>query len=228
VWMWRRAAPPIAENCQVTGRTGTYDLDLDQAANATTIALVARRMGMPDHAVTVAIEAALQESGLHNLDHGDRDSVGLFQQRPSQGWGSRTQILDTRYAATMFLRHLARVPHWATRTVDDAAQAVQRSAAPDAYTKWEAASRAVAMALTGEQSAGLGCQFPDSQPVELTAVHRHVDPARGWAISSWLVGNARRLGIRAVTFSGHRWQSTSQRWHLDAPVGSSVLVEAGP
>jgi hypothetical protein len=237
VQLWP-TAPPVQARCQVTSATGTYSLDLDQAANATTIAGVSRRMGLPDHAVTIAIEAALQESGMHNLDHGDRDSVGLFQQRPSQGWGTRAEILDMRYAARAFLRHLERVPNWDTRAVDDAAQAVQHSAAPAAYAKWEGMARATAAALTGEQAAGLGCQFPTSQQVGPSAVDaamltewgsdpldRPVETKRGWMIASWLVGNAQRLGIQTVTVSGHRWRSTSQRWELDASTGTGVRIE---
>src|SRR5215471_16534084 len=83
-----RPGPPAPE-CRVTVSDTTYRLDIDQAANAATIAGVARRDGLPNHAVTVALAAALQESNLRNLDYGDRDSVGLFQQRPSQGWGPR-------------------------------------------------------------------------------------------------------------------------------------------
>jgi hypothetical protein len=232
---------PIQARCEVTAATGTYSLDLDQAANATTIAGVSRRMGLPDHAVTIAIEAALQESGLHNLDYGDRDSVGLFQQRPSQGWGTRAEILDTRYAAHMFLLHLVRVPNWATRAVDDAAQSVQHSAAPDAYAKWESVARATAAALTGERAAGLGCQFPTPQHLGLSAVHaavrtewgtdplgRPVATKRGWMIATWLVGNARRLGIQSVTLFGQRWRSTSQHWERDASTGPGVGIEATP
>jgi hypothetical protein len=237
VQLWPSPAP-IQAQCQASGQTGTYTLDLDQAANATTIAGVARRMRLPDHAVTVAIEAALQESGLHDLDHGDRDSVGLFQQRPSQGWGTRAQILDTRYAAMRFFRRLAAVQNWATRAVADAAQSVQRSAAPDAYVKWEGMARSVAAALTGETPAGLGCQFPAPRHVGPPAVHaailtewggdpldRPVATKRGWMIASWLVGNAQRLGIRAVTVAGQRWQSTSQRWTPDTTTGSEVRIQ---
>jgi hypothetical protein len=241
VRLWPKAVPPIQARCEVTGSTGTYSLDLDQAANATTIAGVSRRMGLPDHAVTIAIEAALQESRLHNIDYGDRDSIGLFQQRPSQGWGTRDEILDTRYAARMFLVHLVRVPNWATRAVDDAAQSVQHSAAPDAYVKWESVARATAAALTGERAAGLGCQFPTPQHLAVSARHaeiltewgsdpldRAVEPKRGWMIATWLVGNAQRLGIQSVMLSGHRWRSTSQKWEPDNSAGPGVRIETSP
>src|SRR5947209_2899392 len=98
--------------CHVAIGGSSYELDLEQAANASTIAAVGKREGLPDHAVTVALAAALQESKLHNLDYGDRDSIGLFQQRPSQGWGSRIQLLTPTYAAEAFYRELRKVSRW--------------------------------------------------------------------------------------------------------------------
>ena len=144
--------------CRVAIGPSSFVLQVDQATNATTIAAVGMRLGMPDHAVTVAVATALQESGLHNLDHGDRDSLGLFQQRPSQGWGTADEILTPTYAARVFYEHLARVPGWETMAVTDAAQHVQRSGAPQAYAQWEAEARAIARATTGEVAAGLACR----------------------------------------------------------------------
>jgi hypothetical protein len=112
------------------------ELDEEQLTNATTIAQVGMELEMPDRAVVVALAAAMQESGLRNLDYGDRDSLGLFQQRPSQGWGSPEQVQDPRYAADKFYRALRRVDGWPEMRVTDAAQAVQRSAFPEAYQQW--------------------------------------------------------------------------------------------
>ncbi|MFD2121435.1 hypothetical protein ACFSNO_20395, partial [Streptomyces cirratus] len=77
---------------------GTYEMSPEQAGNAATIAAVGVAKGVPDRAVTIALATAMQESGLRNLDHGDRDSLGLFQQRPSQGWGTPQEIRDPVYA----------------------------------------------------------------------------------------------------------------------------------
>ena len=143
-------APRSRPSARASGAAGTYVLSPEQAANATTIAAVGKRLGLPDHAVSVALAASLQESGLHNLAGGDRDSIGLFQQRPSQGWGTPSQIADPTYAATAFYDHLAQVPDWASRSVTDAAQAVQHSAAPSAYATWEPEARTLAAAFTGE------------------------------------------------------------------------------
>jgi hypothetical protein len=138
---------------------GNYALDPPQAQNASIIAAVAARKSLADHAVTVALAAALQESNLANLDHGDLDSVGLFQQRPSQGWGTKTQLMDPAYAAGAFFDRLATVAGWQSLAVGDVAQAVQLSARPNAYAPWEPEARAVARALTGEIPAGLTCQL---------------------------------------------------------------------
>ena len=129
-------APPIG--CCVNAGPSMFVLDLEQAANATTIAAVGKRRGLPDHAVTIALAAALQESGLHNLDHGDRDSLGLFEPRPSQGWGTVTDIMNPRYAADAFYGRLTQISNWQTLAVTDAAQAVQRSADPNAYASGRA------------------------------------------------------------------------------------------
>src|SRR4051794_26767983 len=112
-----RHHPAPLPSCVASTGTKTYTLDIDQAANAATIAAVGKRLGLPDHAVTVALAAALQESRLRNLDYGDRDSLGLFQQRPSQGWGTETEIQTPSYAAAAFFRALARVHGWETMAI---------------------------------------------------------------------------------------------------------------
>jgi hypothetical protein len=153
---------PGGPPCLATVGTASYPLDLEQATNATTIAAVGKRMGLPDHAVTIALAAALQESKMYNLPGGDLDSVGLFQQRPSQGWGTPSQIMNPIYAASTFYNHLAKVPGWQTMAVTEAAQSVQHSAAPDAYAGWEPEARMLAQVLTGETPAGLACRFQQS------------------------------------------------------------------
>src|SRR5690242_20816690 len=106
-------------------------------ANAATIAAVGVSRKMPERAITVALATALQESKLRNLDHGDRDSLGLFQQRPSQGWGTPEQVQDPVYAAGKFYDHLVQYPGWDTGRLTEVAQGIQRSAFPGAYQKHE-------------------------------------------------------------------------------------------
>lgn len=130
------ALPTFTPECRVTAQ-GQVDMDAAQLANAATIAAVGVRRRMPERAVVVALATALQESSLENIPYGDRDSVGLFQQRPSQGWGTVSQIRDPVHASTTFYAALQRVPRWETLPLTVAAQKVQRSAFPDHYAKWE-------------------------------------------------------------------------------------------
>lgn len=137
----------------VTVVSVTMPLDDETRANARIVIDVGRALGVPDQGIVIALAAAAQESGLRNVHHGDLDSLGLFQQRPSQGWGAPDEVLDPVQAATAFyVGHgepsaggtlgLVDVPAWESLTVTQAAQAVQRSAYPDHYAKWEAQARA--------------------------------------------------------------------------------------
>jgi hypothetical protein len=124
----RAHVPAIFGETGCTARTGhsAVALDPQQAQIAATIAGVALSRRMPPRAVTVAYAAAMQESHLHNLDYGDRDSVGVFQQRPSQGWGPARKLIDPVYASTKFFKALAQVRGYQRLPVYQAAQAVQR------------------------------------------------------------------------------------------------------
>ncbi|MFF0714005.1 C40 family peptidase [Streptomyces bauhiniae] len=109
----------------------------EQVPNAKTIQATGVAMNIPARGQVVALATALQESRLRNLTYGDRDSLGLFQQRPSQGWGTANQILDPVHASTKFYEGLKKVSGWQSLSIAQAAQAVQRSGYPDAYAKWE-------------------------------------------------------------------------------------------
>ncbi|MER5790961.1 heavy metal transporter [Streptomyces sp. NPDC001980] len=158
-----------AEGCKVvSGRSDdeSYQFTPEQAVNAATIAAVGTGRGMPERAVAIALATAIQESGLLNIKHGDRDSLGLFQQRSSQGWGTPKQILDPAYAAGMFYAHLAKVRDYETLPLTVAAQRVQRSGYPEAYAKHETDATLLAAALTGQAAATLTC---DGRPAATTA-----------------------------------------------------------
>ena len=229
----------VPPGCHVSLDNQTYTMSPEQTVHATTIAAVGKRMGLPDHAVSVALAAALQESRLQNLPHGDRDSVGLFQQRPSQGWGSASQLLTPTYAAGAFYRHLARVPGWESLPVTTAAQRVQRSAAPSAYAQWEHEARAIAQAATGEIPAGLSCRV-EVGPTQASgkplrqALARELGPstldvplpdAPGWTVATWVVGHAQQFGVSQVTFAGQVWTASSGRWVASGgPVEMAVRV----
>jgi hypothetical protein len=240
VAIYKSTEKHAASSCHVNVSGTTYTLDLAQATNATTITAVGKRLGLPDHAVTVALAAAMQESKLHNLGHGDRDSLGLFQQRPSQGWGTASQVQDPVYASTAFFTHLARIDGWQNLSVTTAAQQVQHSSAPEAYAAWETEARAVARATTGEVPAGLTCRAaaPKATAVdpalratmnaELGAIDltRTLSTARGWTVASWLVAHAQRFGINAVSFDGMRWTRSAAQWSPHSPAVARVEIES--
>ncbi|WP_167131580.1 LysM peptidoglycan-binding domain-containing protein [Paramicrobacterium chengjingii] len=124
-------------------------LTAEMKTNAQTIIRVGHTLGVSDYGLVIALAAAMQESSLRNIDGGDRDSLGLFQQRSSQGWGTKEQIMNPEYAAKVFFvgvsgktRGLLDISGWKDMSVTDAAQAVQISAYPDAYAKWETSARA--------------------------------------------------------------------------------------
>jgi hypothetical protein len=125
------------------------DWTAEQVGNAAVIVAVGQRLQVPVRGQVIAVATAMQESSLINLPGGDRDSVGLFQQRPSQGWGTPAQLQDPQYTATKFYTKLLAVPGWQTMTVTAAAQAVQISAYPDAYAKWESDAVQLVGAVTG-------------------------------------------------------------------------------
>jgi cell wall-associated NlpC family hydrolase len=116
-------------------QTGAYNPD--QVAMAATIVSVGAQMGVPVRGWVIGVATAIQESSLSNPAGGDQDSIGLFQQRPSQGWGTPDQLHDPVYASGKFFAKLLTIPDWQNLPLTEAAQAVQRSAYPDAYAKWE-------------------------------------------------------------------------------------------
>ncbi len=136
----------------------SYEFTPEQAANAATISAVGTSRDLPERAVTIALATAIQESALRNISHGDRDSLGLFQQRPSQGWGTEEQIQDPVYAAGEFYDHLVKVDDYEALPLTVAAQRVQRSGYPDAYAKHEPDATLLAAALTGRAAATLTCE----------------------------------------------------------------------
>jgi hypothetical protein len=146
-----------AEGCTARVDSHTVALSTVQAENASIIAAVAERRRLPARAISIAIATAIQESKLQNLSAGDRDSIGLFQQRPSQGWGTPAQIRDPFYAAGAFYDALVQVDGYQTMSITDAAQAVQHSAFPIAYAFHELDGRTVASALSGYSPAAFSC-----------------------------------------------------------------------
>jgi hypothetical protein len=219
-----------------SGLTAGYTVVPEQADNAATIVGVGRRLGVPDRAVTIALATAVQESGLANLRGGDRDSVGLFQQRPSQGWGSVSEILDPVYATTAFYEALLKIPGWASLDVTEAAQRVQRSGYPEAYADHEPEARLMAVALLGQAPGSLTCTdlaiATPSDDIAALATRElgtarlsgTQTPEEGWAIAGWLVAHAERLALEQVSFDGRTWTAASGTWSPSGPADGRLAM----
>ena len=231
--------PPPA--CRVGNGPEALYLSTEQAANATTITAVAARMKLPHHAVTIALATVLQESKMRNLPFGDRDSVGLFQQRPSQGWGTPAQLLTPSYAAAAFYQHLEKVKGWEQLPVAEAAQDVQHSADGSGYEAWVEEARAIARALTAEVTGQFSCRFSSGArpaPARLTTLaatelgHGKLSgtasAADNWLVAQWLVGHAFQLGIKTVTVDGYRWRREDFGWKRDSTAGGRPAYVLSP
>jgi hypothetical protein len=226
--LWRFLSPALVdERCSVRQASGLpVEFGSDQMAGAATISAIAVRRGIPERAAVIAVATALQESKLRNLEGGDRDSLGLFQQRPSQGWGTKAQILDPVFATQSFYTHLVKVRGWQTLPLTKAAQAVQRSAFPDAYARHEPVATELAKGLTGAAPATITCLLEaptTSRPAADVAsdlrtqlgVTARSDGARvivsaqtqalAWAAGAWGVAHADEAGALSVTVHDQAW-----------------------
>jgi hypothetical protein len=238
-WITDKLPIPQAASCDISN--SPYTLSTEQAGNAATISAIATARKLPTRAVTIALAAALQESKLINIEYGDRDSIGLFQQRPSQGWGSQGQIMDPRYSAAKFFDALTKVKGWQTMQLATAAQAVQNSGHPAAYQRWEGQATTLAKAFTGAEPALVSCSFPEPTvaatpakvmqllDLELPATQLSATAQIGelqadtpWATAGWLVAKADRLGIDAVALDGRRW-TRADGWRLDSSVAGDRI-----
>jgi hypothetical protein len=170
VLVYRGVGPlPDPEGCQADVGGVAVAISTEQAENASLIAAIGVRRGLPARAVSIALATAFQESKLRNLTSGDRDSLGIFQQRPSMGWGTAAQIHDPYYAINKFYDELQKVPDYQTMRITVAAQKVQRSGFPEAYAEHAPDARTLASALTGYSPATFTCVVHSpsrfSQPV---------------------------------------------------------------
>ncbi len=159
------STPEIGTGCLVRGAGFDVPLSTGQAGIASTIAGVASFRAMPVRAVTIAYATALQESDLENLPYGDRDSVGVFQQRPSQGWGTREELLNPVYATTRFFAALAAIPGYQRLPIYQAAQDVQRSADGSAYEPVRRPGRRPWPRVRGLAGQIVWCWYGDTAPI---------------------------------------------------------------
>lgn len=231
----------VSVGCDANVAGTGHSLDPTQAGNAATISAVAVGRGLPARATSIALATAYQESKLRNLDHGDTagpDSRGLFQQRPSQGWGTQAQTMDPVHATGAFLSELVKFDYL-HMTVTAAAQKVQRSAFPDAYADHESMGRAYASALTGQSHAALTCTLRRSTAAGSTAsvvsdIRREYgagtfspaagdavvtvpveDETHGWALAQWAVAHAQAHQSLRVSYAGQSWTRSAGAWEQD-------------
>jgi hypothetical protein len=233
-----RGAGPLPDppGCTATVGDRMVELQPDQAANAALIAAIATRRGLPARAASIALATAYQESKIRNLTHGDRDSIGIFQQRPSQGWGTAKQISDEYYTINTFYDALQKIDGYQSMRITEAAQKVQRSGYPEAYEAHAPDARALASALTGYSPGGAftcvvkqptGHGTASAAMALLTKAFGDLDMVRtgarqdfsvtvpsgtdgrrvGWSVAAYLLANADRLQIDEVSFDGRTWRS---------------------
>lgn len=216
--------------CMAGQGSQQLQLSVSQAGIAATIAGVASRDGLPTRAVAIAYATALQESKLANLHYGTMDSVGVFQQRPSEGWGTASEIENPVYATSRFFAALVQVPRYRHLPIDQAAQDVQHSADGSAYEQYAGVGTSLARAFTGTQPHAVWCSYgsPIGRP-RLAAAKRGLatafgqlggrvtgDPAavvkvydsrEGWSVAAWLVSHAADYGISDVRYAGYEWRA---------------------
>lgn len=207
--------PFLTDSCLVAAEGHQVTLKPDQITNAATITAVAVQRKLPERAVTIALATALQESKLRNLPNGDRDSVGLFQQRPSQGWGDPEQLQNPRYAAGKFYDHLVKVDDWQTMRLTDAAQAVQLSGHPELYQQWESDSQAMAAAFLGRVDGAVTCQL--REPVALTGTSAAAQIAAELKNDYGLAVSSDESGTRASRQSDESPDGPTLRVTVNAP-----------
>lgn len=240
---------PGQQRCVATANNKSAVVDLEQAHFASIIAGVAVRRGLPPRAASIALATAYQETGIRNLDYGDRDSVGLFQQRPSQGWGTKKQLMDPDYAAGKFYDALVKINDWQTDDINDVAQKVQRSGHPEAYSDHETDARVLASALTGQSPAGFSCldrsgtagdtkglrsslrqtfgNVDDSADGSMITI-RAGSTRRAWAYAHYAVANASLYGVTTVKIKNRSWQTQDFNlpdWQEASPTLQSERVE---
>ena len=240
--------------CAVSAGPQQVQLTVSQAAIASTIAGVAARRDLPVKALTIAYATALQESKLTDLNYGDRDSVGVFQQRPSEGWGTTKEIENPVYASGRFFAALAAVPRYQHMPVYKAAQDVQHSADGSAYGQYATVGGQLADAFYGTTPHAMWCHYNGrTGKAKLTAAAQAMaaifgplgttpagDPTlsvrvprarEGWAIAGWLITHAQSYGISNVRYRGYEWlrgHGTSKWVHRPAgsrtPAGPDAVV----
>jgi hypothetical protein len=224
----------VSERCTAVVDSQSSELATDQAVNASLITAVAVQRGLPPRAASIALATAMQESKLRNIGHGDQagpDSRGLFQQRPSQGWGTEAQVMDPYYAANAFYDALEKIPDYESLEITDAAQRVQRSAYPRAYAEHEGMGRSFASGFTGQTPGAVQCILraplnagdPAALASELELAYGTLGTAtegqsllveasgsQAWSLAQWAVANAKDFEVTQVDVEGQSWNRNAK------------------
>ena len=241
---------PGQQRCVATADDQSVTLDLEQAHYTSIVVGLSVKRGLPPRAASIAMATVYQETGIRNLHYGDRDSVGLFQQRPSQGWGSRKELLDPYYATDRFYDALVKIDDWETGDITTVAQKVQNSSFPDAYRDHEADARVLASALTGHSTAGFTCLERQGNPGKPSALVSSIEKTFGnvsdertqekvvgidarsgtlaWAYASHALANADRYGVVGIKVGGRQWQTEAfdlPTWTKLTPALEKTRVE---
>lgn len=231
----------VRERCYVAlDDSEQLQLTAEQSRNAAIIVAASYKADLPAQAAVIALATAWQESGLRNIDYGDRDSLGLFQQRPSYGWGTEEEIMDPWYSSGRFYEELVKFDNWENRGITEMAQAVQRSGFPEAYRKHEPNAIALAGALRGSRPASLACVDRTDNPsdpeafaevvAQVPGVRVQVDGASVtftsddesalWAAVQLALANTRLAGLESAVMPGHTWrQGNNTTWSEGSPDG---------
>ncbi|MGF9646803.1 hypothetical protein AAIH32_02455 [Pseudarthrobacter oxydans] len=253
VFFVQRSETLVSERCIAVVGGGTAELAPDQAVYASLITAVAVQRGLPPRAATIALATAMQESKLRNIDHGDQagpDSRGLFQQRPSQGWGSEAQVMDPYYAANAFYDALVQIPGYESMEITEAAQRVQRSAFPTAYAQHEQMGRFFASGLSGQTpeavqctlrsavaagdpgavSAGLAQAYgPLVTAVEGQTLVVEATGSQAWSVAQWAVANAKGYEVTQVQVAGRTWDRGQRNgWQDSSGSDGQVRITVSP
>ncbi len=228
---------PPKNQCVATANDHSVWISLEQAENVAIITGESIRRGLEPRAATIALATAYQESGLRNLNYGDRDSLGLFQQRPSYGWGTEEQIMDPWYSSGRFYEELVKFKGWQTGDITEYAQKVQRSAYPDAYRKHETNARTLASVFTGHSPGGLTCvntkdtvgssedfvtvlQFIYGDQITIqsrvegeTTIITVTSPTEttAWAVAATGMGLISTNGVYEVNVAGQTWTKSDEK-----------------
>lgn len=253
VFFLQRSETLVSERCSAAAGGRTAELAPDQAVHAALITAVAVQRGLPPRAASIALATAMQESKLRNIGHGDQagpDSRGLFQQRPSQGWGTEAQVMDPFYATNAFYDALIKIPGYESLDITDAAQQVQRSAYPTAYARHADMGRSFASGLSGQTPAAVQCTLrapeaagdPAAVSLKLSQAYGQLgtsvegetlvvdaDGELAWSVAQWAVANAKELAVTQVDVGGRTWSRASRDgWQDSQAADGEVRITVFP